>query len=187
MIPLRAGSPAAERCARVLQAYLGWEALVTERCNRAHRLRVLRALFATASRLGDGIGWYVLALLMLVLHGASAVVPMALMIASGGVGVLIYLTIKRRTARLRPLNRNQRLEISVAPLDQYSFPSGHTLHAVNFGIQLVAFQPALFWLVLPFALLVASSRMVLGLHYLSDVLVGAAIGLLLASLTLSLL
>ena len=187
MIPLRAGSPVAVRCARVLQAYLGWEALVTERCNHAHRVRVLRALFAAASRLGDGIGWYALALLMLVLHGASAVVPMALMLASGGVGVLIYLTIKRRTARLRPLNRNRRLEISVAPLDQYSFPSGHTLHAVNFGIQLVAFQPALFWIVLPLALLVASSRMVLGLHYLSDVLVGAAIGLLLASLTLSLL
>ena len=187
MTPLRAGSPVATRCSRALQAYLGWEALVTERCNYAHRVRVLRTLFATASRLGDGVGWYMLALLMLVLHGASAVLPMALMIASGGVGVLIYLTIKRRTARLRPLSRNQRLEASVAPLDQYSFPSGHTLHAVNFGIQLVAFQPALFWIVLPLALLVASSRMVLGLHYLSDVLVGAAIGSMLAALTLSFL
>ncbi|MFI9650979.1 phosphatase PAP2 family protein [Guyparkeria halopsychrophila] len=184
---LRPDTPAAARWSRVLGAYLAWEALVTERCNRAHRVMALRTLFATASRLGDGLGWYVLALLMLVLHGASAVLPMALMIASGGVGVLIYLSIKRRTARLRPLNRNGRLVTSVAPLDQYSFPSGHTLHAVNFGIQLVAFQPALLWIVLPFALLVASSRMVLGLHYLSDVLVGAAIGLLLAALTLSLL
>ncbi len=147
----------------------------------------LRALFATASRLGDGLGWYVLALLMLVLHGASAVLPMALMIGSGGAGVLIYLTIKRRTARLRPLNRNGRLETSVAPLDQYSFPSGHTLHAVNFGIQLVVFQPALIWIVLPFALLVATSRMVLGLHYLSDVLVGAAIGAAIALISFSVL
>jgi len=187
VIPLRAGSPVVVRCARVLQAYLGWEALVTERCNHAHQVRVLRALFAAASRLGDGVGWYVLALLMLLLHGVSAVLPMALMLASGGVGVLIYLTIKRRTARLRPFNRNQRLEISIVPLDQYSFPSGHTLHAVNFGIQLVAFQSALWWIVLPFAMLVAMSRMVLGLHYLSDVLVGAAIGAVLAALTIHLL
>lgn len=184
---LRTDSPMAERCSRALQAYLGWEALVTERCNHAHRVRGLRWLFATASRLGNGIGWYLLALVVLLGHGTAAVVPMALMLASGGVGVLIYLSIKRRTARLRPLNRNQRLEISVAPLDQYSFPSGHTLHAVNFGIQLVAFQPSLWWVVLPFALLVALSRMVLGLHYLSDVLVGGAIGALLATLTLSLL
>ncbi|WP_231505785.1 phosphatase PAP2 family protein [Guyparkeria halophila] len=187
MTPLRAGSPMAARCSRAIQAYLGWEALVTERCNHAHRVRALRWLFAAASRLGDGMGWYLLALLVLVGHGAEAVVPMALMLASGGAGVLIYLTIKRRTARLRPLNRNQRLEISVAPLDQYSFPSGHTLHAVNFGIQLVAFQPALWWIVLPFALLVTMSRMVLGLHYLSDVLVGAAIGAALAVSTLHLL
>ncbi|MFW6375361.1 MAG: phosphatase PAP2 family protein [Guyparkeria sp.] len=187
MTPLRADSAVVAWCSRTLQAYLGWEALVTERCNHAHRVRALRALFATASRLGDGIGWYLLALLMLVVHGASALWPMGLMLASGGVGVLIYLSIKRRTARLRPLNRNQRLEISVAPLDQYSFPSGHTLHAVNFGIQLVAFQPALLWIVLPFALLVAMSRMVLGLHYLSDVLVGGAIGAMLAVLTLAIL
>ncbi len=187
MTPLRADSAMGARCQRALQAYLGWEALVTERCNRAHRVLALRTVFATASRLGDGIGWYVLALLMLVLHGAPAVLPMGSMLASGGLGVLIYLTIKRRTARLRPLNRNQRLQTSVAPLDQYSFPSGHTLHAVNFGIQLVAFQPALLWIVLPFALLVASSRMVLGLHYLSDVLVGAAIGAALATLTLLIL
>ncbi len=184
---LRPDTPAAARWSRALDAYLGWESLVTERCNRVHRIAALRTLFATASRLGDGLGWYVLALLMLVMHGASAVAPMALMIASGGIGVLIYLSIKRRTARLRPLNRNTRLETSVAPLDQYSFPSGHTLHAVNFGIQLAVFQPALAWVVLPFALLVASSRMVLGLHYLSDVLVGAAIGAALAAMTLMLL
>ena len=184
---LRPDLPGVARCSRLLEGYLAWEALVTERCNRAHRVAWLRRVFATASRLGDGIGWYVLALLMLVLHGPEALWPMAWMLVSGGVGVVIYLSIKRCTARLRPLNRNQRLEISVAPLDQYSFPSGHTLHAVNFGLQLVAFQPMMLWVVLPFALLVASSRMVLGLHYLSDVLVGAAIGASLALLTLSLL
>ncbi|KTG17033.1 hypothetical protein AUR63_01650 [Guyparkeria sp. XI15] len=174
------------RWSRHLDTYLAWEALVTERCNRIHRVRCLRTVFALVSRLGDGIGWYVLALLVLVAHGRPAVEAMLVMLLSGGVGVLVYLTIKRRTARLRPLHRNARIEVSVAPLDQYSFPSGHTLHATNFGIQLLAFEPLLAPLVVPFALLVAASRMVLGLHYLSDVLVGAVIGVSIASIGLSL-
>ncbi len=36
-------------------------------------------------------------------------------------------------------------------------------------------QPILLVLMLPFTVLVAASRMILGLHYPSDVLVGAAI------------
>ncbi|WP_372592523.1 phosphatase PAP2 family protein [Guyparkeria sp.] len=173
--------------AALLARYLDWEALVTERCNRVHRVTVLRCLFAWASRLGDGIGWYLLAGIMVLASGREAWLPMGVMLLSGGAGVIIYLGIKRRTARLRPLHRNARIQASVAPLDKYSFPSGHTLHAVNFGIQLVAFHPSLGWLVLPFALMVAASRMVLGLHYLSDVLVGALIGAVIAVLSLSLI
>jgi undecaprenyl-diphosphatase len=37
---------------------------------------------------------------------------------------------------------------------------------------------------LPFAILVAMSRVILGLHYPSDVLVGAAIGLTLAQVSI---
>ena len=76
------------------------------------------------------------------------------------------------------------INLSVAPLDKYSFPSGHTLHAVNFSMQIVAFAPEFAWVVLPFASLVIASRMVLGLHYLSDVLAGAMIGGLLATFAL---
>jgi len=173
--------------AALLARYLDWEALVTERCNRAHGVPPLRCVFSWASRLGDGIGWYLFAAVMVLLHGPEAWLPMAAMLLSGAVGVIIYVAIKRRTARLRPLHRNDRIHASVAPLDQYSFPSGHTLHAVNFGIQLVAFEPALVWLVLPFALLVAASRMVLGLHYLSDVLAGAGIGAVIAAACLMLI
>jgi undecaprenyl-diphosphatase len=43
------------------------------------------------------------------------------------------------------------------------------------------------WIMAPFAVLVAASRVVLGLHYPSDVLVGAALGALLANASLGIL
>ena len=65
---------------------------------------------------------------------------------------------------------------------QISFPSGHTLHAVMVTIVLGYIQPMLLAAMLPFMVLVALSRMVLGLHYPSDVIVGALIGAAVASL-----
>jgi membrane-associated phospholipid phosphatase len=67
------------------------------------------------------------------------------------------------------------------PLDHFSFPSGHTLHAVMVTITLGYIQPLLLILMLPFTILVALSRMILGLHYPSDVIVGAVIGASVAS------
>jgi len=72
------------------------------------------------------------------------------------------------------------------PLDKFSFPSGHTLHAVGFALILAHHFPALAPAVFGFALLVAVSRPVLGLHYPSDVLAGAAIGACLAQGVISL-
>ena len=59
--------------------------------------------------------------------------------------------------------------------------------AVAFTTLGVAFVPALAAVLVPFALSVAASRVVLGLHYPSDVLVGAALGAGLAAGSLALL
>ncbi|KHL67479.1 phosphoesterase, partial [Xanthomonas euvesicatoria] len=63
-------------------------------------------------------------------------------------------------------------------------PSGHTLHAVSFSIVALAYYPWLAPLLVPFSAGVALSRVVLGLHYPSDVLAATLIGVLLASLSL---
>ncbi|WP_156498162.1 phosphatase PAP2 family protein, partial [Oleiphilus sp. HI0043] len=69
-----------------------------------------------------------------------------------------------------------------APLDQYSFPSGHTMHAACFSTVVLWHLPEFAVLLVPFSILIALSRMVLGLHYPTDVLCGAGLGILLASI-----
>ncbi len=168
----------------LLHRYLHWEQAVTVTANRLNGHRLARGVFGLASRLGNGIGWYAILLYLALSDGRTALLPVGWMLATALAGVVMYWAIKKLTARPRPCEVCDGLQLSVPPLDKYSFPSGHTLHAVNFSVQLLAYAPELAWLVLPFAFLVIASRMVLGLHYLSDVLAGAALGGLLAYLAL---
>jgi undecaprenyl-diphosphatase len=106
------------------------------------------------------------------------------MLLAGGSGTLVYKLLKQRTLRPRPFQVIQAISLGTAPLDKFSFPSGHTLHAVTFTLVALHYYPALAWLLIPFTLLVAASRLVLGLHYPSDVLAGAALGAAIAEISL---
>jgi len=156
-------------------------------CNRAcHRERV-RQFFAIVSRLGDGVFWYTLMVLLPLLYGTAALRASVHMAIVAVAGVLLYKFLKSRMVRERPFFQHADIALGTAPLDRYSFPSGHTLHAVGFTLVVVSYYPPLAWVVLPFTVLVAASRVVLGLHYPSDVLAGALLGAGLALASLALL
>jgi undecaprenyl-diphosphatase len=157
-----------------------WDEAWCLRLNRASGVRWVRALFRAVSRLGDGVFWYVLMGGFLLADGSAAVAPVLRMVAVGTVGLAIYKWLKKRTSRPRPYQVRAAIRPGADPLDQFSFPSGHTLHAVAFSVLVTAYHPPLAWLVWPFTLLVAASRVVLGLHYPTDVLAGATIGAALA-------
>jgi len=148
--------------------------------NRAAGQPWLRDTMRIASRLGDGVFWYLLLAAMPLLFGAAAIRPALIMMATGLAGLLIYRRLKSVLVRERPFIRYPGITLEMAPLDRYSFPSGHTLHAVCFTCQAVAHFPVLGWVLVPAAVLIALSRVVLGLHYPTDVLAGAAIGASLA-------
>ena len=156
------------------------------RLNRGAALPLPRRIFQVASRLGDGVLWYALLLALPLLYGASAVRPAAIMALTGALGVLIYALLKRLLVRERPFITHAGIDRAGAPLDRYSFPSGHTLHAVCFTWQCAAHFPELLFVLAPLAALIAASRVVLGLHYPSDVLAGAALGAALAALGVAL-
>lgn len=156
------------------------------RLNRGSDLRWVRGVFALASRLGDGIVWYLLMLALPVLYGSDGIVPSVQMALTALAGVALYKWLKAKLVRERPCISLAGIRAVVAPLDRYSFPSGHTLHAVCMTLLATSHFPELGWLLWPFTLLVAGSRPVLGLHYPTDVLAGALLGASLAGLSLAL-
>jgi len=153
-------------------------------CNRACRRPRIERTFALVSRLGDGVFWYAVMVVLPVLYGRTGLVASAHMAVAGGLGVTAYKLLKSRLVRQRPFVTHGGIHRGTAPLDWYSFPSGHTLHAVAFCMVAVAYFAVLAWVLVPFAVAVALSRVVLGLHYPTDVLAGGAMGALLGGLVL---
>lgn len=156
------------------------------RANRYGRRRGIRAVFSAISRLGDGMFWYLLMGALVLADGMDGLRASAHMAATGVVALTLYKSLKRWTRRPRPFAADLRIRAWVAPLDEYSFPSGHTLHAVSFTVVALAYYPWLAPLLLPFTVGVALSRVVLGLHYPSDVLAATGIALLLGVASLQL-
>lgn len=149
--------------------------------NRWGHRQWVRRYFAAVSRLGDGVAWYSLMALIVLTDGLAGVAASAHMAATGATALLLYRGLKRWTKRPRPFAADRRIRPLVRPLDEFSFPSGHTLHAVSFTLVALAHCPVLAWLLIPFSASIAASRVVLGLHYPSDVLAATGIGVALAS------
>jgi len=146
--------------------------------NRACHYNMVQQFFAVISRLGNGIFWYLLMIYLLIVYGWPATVVVTQMLISALVGLLIYKVIKNNTERLRPYMVSDSIKLGTKPLDQFSFPSGHTLHAISFSLIVCFYYPGFTMFLLPVTILVAASRVILGLHYPSDVLMGALIGLI---------
>ncbi|MEO6104456.1 MAG: phosphatase PAP2 family protein [Pseudoxanthomonas sp.] len=154
------------------------------RANHWGEWKSIRRFFAIISRLGDGMFWYGLMAMLVVFDGWSGLAASAHLAATGAIALALYKLLKRWTRRPRPYASDARIRAWVAPLDEFSFPSGHTLHAVAFSIVAAAHYPLLAILLVPFTACVAVSRVVLGLHYPSDVLAALGIGTALATFSL---
>jgi undecaprenyl-diphosphatase len=152
------------------------EVEIMRRLFRFRRIHWLTWLMKAMSRLGDWPLWVVSGLCLLASGGAAGRVVVLAMAVAIGAAVLLFKLLKHLVGRPRPAESRQGLTSLLPAPDKFSFPSGHTMTA--FAVWAVLAQGFAF-LSLPFlvmALLIGASRIFLGMHYPTDVLVGALLG-----------
>lgn len=99
----------------------------------------------------------------------------------------VYLLLKKCLKRERPCNRISELQAHIVPSDKFSLPSGHTAAAFLMASLLAYFYPTLSVFAYVWASCIGISRVLLGVHYPSDILAGALLGLSISLISLQLL
>jgi undecaprenyl-diphosphatase len=129
-----------------------------------------------STRAGDGWIWLLIGLALLLFGGAER---LEAVLAGGfacGASVLAFMGLKRVAGRRRPYHVEPHCWATLLPPDQFSFPSGHTMTGFAAATALSLFYPSLAIGLYLCAVSIAISRILLGMHYLSDVVAGALIG-----------
>jgi undecaprenyl-diphosphatase len=149
------------------------------RLNNWRAPRWIRLWMICATRGGDGWLWYALGLAVLFFGGEQRFSAAGAAGCAAALGTVIFLLLKRKTGRRRPCAIAPHCWARLLPPDQFSFPSGHTITAFAVGVPLALHYPTLAGGLMFCATSIAISRIVLGMHFLSDVIAGALIGVLL--------
>ena len=154
------------------------------RFNRWRAPRWVRWWMLLATRAGDGWLWGLIGIAVLLSPDASSDKNLrfrAILAAACAVtaGIVLFHKVKRVVCRKRPRDVEPHCWAHIATRDKFSFPSGHSTTAFAVAMSLGSFYPEIMPLLLVLAANVAISRVVVGMHFLSDVLVGSGAGALL--------
>ncbi len=146
------------------------------RANNWEAPRWVRLYVISATRGGDGWLWYAMGLAILLFGDENRFRAVGSAGTAAILSILLFVWLKRFAARPRPCQIEPHCWATLLPPDQFSFPSGHTMTAFAVAIPLLLVYPTLTIGLLFCAFSIAVSRILLGMHFLSDVLAGAVIG-----------
>jgi undecaprenyl-diphosphatase len=149
---------------------------VMHRMNNWPAPRWIRFWMLAATRMGDGWLWYSLGAILLAFGGMRGYLAVGAAGSAAIVGIFVFKMLKRLSRRPRPCQLQPHCWATILPPDQFSFPSGHTMTAFAIAIVVSYFYPTLEGPLYFLALSIGLSRIVLGMHFLSDVLAGALLG-----------
>lgn len=154
-------------------------------CQR--RLQMHAAVALTSryiSRLGNG-SVYIFILLLVCFDAKQGTEFLYLCIFAFAIVWPLYLLLKNIVRRDRPSERLSLL-LAVHPLESFSFPSGHTAFAFAFAALLSEIYPVFGFIAYSIATLIGLSRVLLGVHYPTDTLAGALLGVACADVSMGL-
>jgi undecaprenyl-diphosphatase len=147
------------------------------RVNNWEAPRWMRAYVIGSTRAGDGWLWYAMGLGILLFGGDNRFRALGSAGIAALLSTLLFMALKRFTGRRRPYEIEPHCWATLLPPDQFSFPSGHTMTAFAVALPMMLFYPELAAGLLLCAVSIALSRILLGMHFLSDVVAGALLGI----------
>lgn len=170
--------------ARVLLGYIEQRDLrLMRRLHRWRAPRPIRILMLIMSRLGNGWLWYSLGIFILVCGGQNRYRAFFAGALSALVAILIFQRVKPLSHRRRPCEIEPHCWAVISPPDRFSFPSGHAMTSFAIAVAVGNFYPQCQPCLLAVAALIAVSRIIVGMHFLTDIVVGAAMGALIGYLS----
>jgi len=163
---------------RILQQ----DMVLMRRLARWHAPRWVRLWMLYASRGGDGWAWCLAGVGVLFFGGRARYDAFASAALAAALGIACFVPLKNWVRRPRPavvapgMGAQGRCWEFSRYRDEFSFPSGHSLTAFAVVTAMLSFYPEFGLCLLACALSIAASRLVLGLHFLTDVLAGCMLG-----------
>ncbi|MDY7041399.1 MAG: phosphatase PAP2 family protein [Chloroflexota bacterium] len=151
-----------------------WDRELSARLTLPTEAVLLRRVATLGAHLGDSWLWLAASSVAWMVGDAAVrrlvlVVGLAVVFAVG-VTMLLKILVRRR----RPQERGGFYSQGTA--DRYSFPSGHAARVASIAVTLGLSSPLAAAIFYPWAVFVALCRVLLGLHYLGDILVGLGTG-----------
>lgn len=170
---------------RTIEPIVRWDVAFSVFCLKSRYSGQQATLSKAVSHTGDGHLYVLIALVALLADGYTGRDFLLVGLTAFAIELPIYWFAKNTLKRRRPAEFSSLLYSHIVPSDKYSLPSGHSAAAFVMATLIGHFYPSLYLFSLIWATAIAGSRILLGVHFLTDVLIGAALGIACTSLAIS--